>query len=123
CFAPGLLPLASPVRLRSAAVSNCADRFSRPTTLAGRSSRRRFHMASTPTWQPPKPDQRGWNIERHILEGQLAVKGATGELSGLLQQITLCTKIIASRVNMAGLADNLGLTGETNVQGEEVQKL
>lgn len=80
-------------------------------------------MASTPTWQPPKPDQRGWTIERHILEGQLASKGATGELSGLLQQITLCTKIIASRVNMAGLADNLGLTGETNVQGEEVQKL
>jgi fructose-1,6-bisphosphatase I len=80
-------------------------------------------MASTPTWRPPEPDQRGWTIERHILEGQRAVKGATGELTSLLQQITLCTKIIASRVNMAGLADVLGLTGETNVQGEEVQKL
>lgn len=80
-------------------------------------------MASTPTWQPPKPEQRGWTIERHILEGQLAAKGATGELTALLQQITLSTKIIASRVNMAGLADVLGLTGETNVQGEEVQKL
>jgi fructose-1,6-bisphosphatase I len=80
-------------------------------------------MASTLTWQPPKPDQKGWTIERHILEGQLAAKGATGELTALLQQITLCTKIIASRVNMAGLADVLGLTGETNVQGEEVQKL
>jgi fructose-1,6-bisphosphatase I len=80
-------------------------------------------MASTPTWTPPKPDQKGWTIERHILEGQLAAKGATGELTALLQQITLCTKIIASRVNMAGLADVLGLTGETNVQGEEVQKL
>ncbi|MDB4974093.1 MAG: fbp [Myxococcaceae bacterium] len=80
-------------------------------------------MASTPTWNPPKPDQKGWTIERHILEGQLAAKGATGELTALLQQITLCTKIIASRVNMAGLADVLGLTGETNVQGEEVQKL
>jgi fructose-1,6-bisphosphatase I len=75
------------------------------------------------TWQPPAPDQRGLTIERHILEGQLTAKGATGELSALLQQITLCTKIIASRVNMAGLADHLGLTGETNVQGEEVQKL
>jgi len=80
-------------------------------------------MASNPTWTPPKPDQKGWTIERHILEGQLAAKGATGELTALLQQITLCTKIIASRVNMAGLADVLGLTGETNVQGEEVQKL
>jgi fructose-1,6-bisphosphatase I len=80
-------------------------------------------MASTPTWHPPKPEQRGWTLERHILEGQLAAKGATGELTALLQQITLSTKIIASRVNMAGLADVLGLTGETNVQGEEVQKL
>jgi fructose-1,6-bisphosphatase I len=79
-------------------------------------------MAPT-TWHPPSPDQRGCTIDRHILEGQLAAKGATGELSVLLQQITLCTKIIASRVNMAGLADHLGLTGETNVQGEEVQKL
>jgi fructose-1,6-bisphosphatase I len=80
-------------------------------------------MATQPTWQPPSPDQRGFTIDRHILEGQLAAKGATGELTALLQQITLCTKIIASRVNMAGLADHLGLTGETNVQGEEVQKL
>ena len=77
----------------------------------------------TSTWDPPSADQRGWTIERHILEGQHRAKGATGELTGLLQQLTVCTKIIASRVNMAGLADNLGLTGETNVQGEEVQKL
>lgn len=75
------------------------------------------------TWNPPKADQRGWTIERHILERQLATPEATGELSGLLQQITLCSKIIASRVNMAGLAGDLGLTGEVNVQGEEVQKL
>ena len=80
-------------------------------------------MASGPTWQPPSADQRGWTIERHIIEGQRSAKGATGELTALLQQITLCSKIIASRVNMAGLADVLGLTGETNVQGEEVQKL
>jgi fructose-1,6-bisphosphatase I len=80
-------------------------------------------MAPITTWQPPAPDQRGFTIERHILEGQRAARGATGELTALLQQITLCTKIIASRVNMAGLADHLGLTGETNVQGEEVQKL
>ena len=75
------------------------------------------------TWNPPQPEQRGWTIERHILEHQLATPGATGALSGLLQQVTLCSKIIASRVNKAGLADDLGLTGEVNVQGEEVQKL
>jgi fructose-1,6-bisphosphatase I len=82
-----------------------------------------MRIMSKATFQPPSPDQRGWTIERHILEGQLQAKGATGELTALLQQITLCSKIIASRVNMAGLADVLGLTGETNVQGEEVQKL
>lgn len=78
---------------------------------------------ANPTWLPPKPDQRGNTIELHILEAQRAHPEATGELTALFQQITLCSKIIASRVNMAGLADNLGLTGETNVQGEEVQKL
>lgn len=81
------------------------------------------NMASKPTWQSPNAEQRGWTIERHIIEGQRQAKGATGELTALLQQITLCSKIIASRVNMAGLADVLGLTGDTNVQGEEVQKL
>ncbi len=79
--------------------------------------------STTPSWRAPEPEQRGWTIDRHILEGQRAARGATGELTALLQQITLSTKIIASRVNMAGLADVLGLTGETNVQGEEVQKL
>ncbi len=79
-------------------------------------------MASL-TWLPPGPDQHGCTIEQHILEVQRAFPGSTGELTALLQQITLCSKIIGSRVNMAGLADNLGLTGATNVQGEEVQKL
>ncbi len=78
---------------------------------------------SAASWLSPKRDQRGNTIEQHIIEGQRAHPSATGELTALLQQITLSCKIIASRVNMAGLADNLGLTGETNVQGEEVQKL
>ena len=37
--------------------------------------------------------------------------------------IETATKIIASRVRMAGLADILGKAGKINVQGEEVQKL
>ncbi len=80
-------------------------------------------MNRVSTWTPPEAEERGWTIERHILEGQRSTPGATGELTGVLQQITLCSKIIASRVNMAGLAGDLGLTGQTNVQGEEVQKL
>ena len=48
---------------------------------------------------------------------------ATGDFTGLFQQISLAAKIIASRVSKAGLSDILGKTGTTNVQGEQVQKL
>jgi fructose-1,6-bisphosphatase I len=40
-----------------------------------------------------------------------------------LNQISLAVRIIDSRVRAAGLADLLGYTGDTNVQGESVQKL
>ncbi len=65
----------------------------------------------------------GVTLERHILEEQLSVPGATGDFTGLFQQIALAAKVINSRVRSAGLAGILGLTGEKNVQGEEVQKL
>jgi fructose-1,6-bisphosphatase I len=48
---------------------------------------------------------------------------ATGDFTGLFQQITLAAKIIGSRVSKAGLSGILGRTGATNVQGEQVQKL
>jgi len=69
------------------------------------------------------PVAKGWTLERHILEEQRAHAGATGEFTRLFQQIGLAGKIIASRVNQAGLAGVLGVTGEVNVQGETVQKL
>jgi fructose-1,6-bisphosphatase I len=65
----------------------------------------------------------GWTLERHILEEQRSHAGATGEFTRLFQQIALAGKIIGSRVNQAGLAGVLGVTGEVNVQGETVQKL
>jgi fructose-1,6-bisphosphatase I len=49
--------------------------------------------------------------------------GATGELSSLLNAIALAVRIIHTKVRAAGLAGMLGYTGETNVQGEAVQKL
>lgn len=48
---------------------------------------------------------------------------ATGDFTGLFQQIMLAAKIIASRVSKAGLSGILGRTGTTNVQGEQVMKL
>ena len=63
-------------------------------------------------------------VQQHILERQRAkAPGATGEFSWLLSGITLATKVISDHVRRAGLCDILGGTGQTNVQGELVQKL
>ncbi len=62
-------------------------------------------------------------IERHILEHQHRYPDATGDLTGLLQNIALAAKIVNREVNKAGLLEILGITGEINVQGEEVMKL
>src|SRR5688572_26912079 len=71
----------------------------------------------------PAPAVAGWTLDRFIVERQRQAPQATGEFTGLFQQISLAGKIIGSRVKQAGLAGILGLTGETNVQGEKVAKL
>lgn len=62
-------------------------------------------------------------LETFILEGMMGYPAATGAFTSLLNQIALAAKLITSRVRRAGLADILGVTGQTNVQGEQVQKL
>src|SRR5512138_182749 len=62
-------------------------------------------------------------IERYILEEQRYHPEATGVLTQLLYDIALVGKVIASKTNRAGLAEILGRTGATNIQGEKVQKL
>jgi len=62
-------------------------------------------------------------IERHILEEQSSHPEATGVLTSLLYDIALAGKVIASKTTRAGLAEILGRTEDTNVQGEVVQKL
>ena len=47
-------------------------------------------------------------IERFIIEQERQHPEATGELSGILYDIALAAKMIASKVRMAGLADILG---------------
>ena len=66
---------------------------------------------------------KGVTLTRHILLEQRAHPSATGELSTLLTQVGLVTKIIARAVSHAGLADILGVTGAVNVHGEEVKRL
>ena len=48
---------------------------------------------------------------------------ATGEFTALMNEIVMTAKVIHREVNKAGLVEILGMTGETNVQGEEVRKL
>lgn len=62
-------------------------------------------------------------IERHILTEQQSHPEATGTLTSLLYDIALAGKVIASQTTRGGLAEILGKTGETNIQGEEVMKL
>jgi len=71
----------------------------------------------------PSPTLIGTTLREHVLAGMQAAPGATGEFTSLLNHVSLAVRIINSRVRAAGLAGLLGYTGETNVQGEQVQKL
>ena len=62
-------------------------------------------------------------IDRHILEEEKSVPGATGAFSDLLYNIALAGKIINREVTRAGLINLLGKTGDVNVQGEQVARL
>ncbi|OQX14394.1 MAG: fructose-bisphosphatase [Desulfobulbaceae bacterium A2] len=69
------------------------------------------------------PPRYGITVSRQLMDNQRLHPEATGELTGLLSELIVAAKIISSEVNMAGLADILGVSGRENVQGEEVQKL
>ncbi len=62
-------------------------------------------------------------IERHILAEQEQHPSASGDLTNLLYDIALAAKIISREVNRAGLADILGVAGNTNTSGDEVKRL
>jgi fructose-1,6-bisphosphatase I len=75
------------------------------------------------SWRPVPPSSVGITLEQHISQQMAMSPGATGHFTALLYQVMLAAKLVDARVRQAGLADVLGLTGETNVQGERVQKL
>jgi fructose-1,6-bisphosphatase I len=62
-------------------------------------------------------------IEAFILDQERRVPQATGELTQLLYDIALGTKVVAAALRRAGLVDILGAAGAVNVQGEEQMKL
>ena len=62
-------------------------------------------------------------LSRFILQNKASHHGATEEFAILLTQIGLVGKLIAQDLRRAGLINILGMTGDTNVQGETVKKL
>ena len=58
-----------------------------------------------------------------IIENQREFRYSSGELSKLINAIRLAAKVVNHEVNKAGLVDILGAAGDTNVQGEDQQKL
>ena len=58
-----------------------------------------------------------------IIENQNSFKYTSGELSRLINSIRLAAKMVNHEVNKAGLVDIIGAAGDTNVQGEDQQKL
>lgn len=63
-------------------------------------------------------------LNEFILDRQAEFPFATGDLSRLLNDIVVASKIVSNDVRRAGLVDHiLGAQGETNIQGEEQQKL
>lgn len=65
----------------------------------------------------------GITVNRHIIDSQRMHPEATGELSGLLSELIIAGKTISAEVNMAGLADIIGMSGKAGTQTQEIQKL
>jgi len=62
-------------------------------------------------------------LGQFIIERQSDFPYAKGELSRLLRDIGIASKIVNREVNKAGLVDILGEMGTSNVQGEDQKKL
>ncbi|TDQ32522.1 class 1 fructose-bisphosphatase [Zeaxanthinibacter enoshimensis] len=68
-------------------------------------------------------DKKNKTLGEFIIEHQAQFQYSSGELSKLINAIRLAAKVVNHEVNKAGLIDILGAVGDTNIQGEEQQKL
>ncbi|CAG9790833.1 unnamed protein product [Diatraea saccharalis] len=73
--------------------------------------------------QGPAFDVNAMTLTRWVLAQQRTAPSATGDLTQLLNSIQTAVKAIQSAVRKAGIAKLHGISGEMNVQGEEVKKL
>lgn len=67
--------------------------------------------------------QQHTTLGEFIIENQKDFPYSSGELSRLINSIRLAAKVVNHEVNKAGLVDILGAFGDTNIQGEQQQKL
>ncbi len=67
--------------------------------------------------------QKNKTLGEFIIENQSSFKYTSGELSRLINSIRLAAKVVNHEVNKAGLVDIIGTAGDTNIQGEDQQKL
>ena len=65
----------------------------------------------------------GTALDRFIKNNQDEFPYASGELSQLLRDIALASKVVNREVNKAGLIDIMGAVGSTNLGGDQQQKL
>ena len=65
----------------------------------------------------------GTALDRFIKNNQDQFQYASGELSQLLRDIALASKVVNREVNKAGLIDIMGAVGATNLTGDQQQKL
>ncbi|MBL0740857.1 class 1 fructose-bisphosphatase [Chryseolinea lacunae] len=65
----------------------------------------------------------GTTLDRFIKNNQEQFQYASGELSQLLRDIALASKVVNREVNKAGLIDLMGAVGSQNLAGDDQQKL
>ena len=65
----------------------------------------------------------GTALDRFIKNNQNQFQYASGELSQLLRDIALASKVVNREINKAGLIDIMGSMGTQNTGGEQQQKL
>src|SRR6478752_5590282 len=65
----------------------------------------------------------GLALDRFIKNNQDQFQFASGELSQLLRDIALASKVVNREVNKAGLIDIMGAVGSQNMAGDQQQKL
>ena len=68
-------------------------------------------------------DKQRLTMGEFIIANQNSFQYTSGELSRLLNGIRLAAKVVNHEVNKAGLVDITGAAGDTNIQGEDQQKL